>query len=320
VISVVVPAKVGTTGRLEPATKSAMHAPLSYTFREDLLTPSTPPSGIAPANDPALPPFGAFAPTRAQAAIIALAQRSRLKRGAFRPMLSRLVNLLRAGPVDVQYQGAAFRFYHQASATERGALFNPDYNLEELDFLRAHSPIGGVFVDVGANVGTYAMVLARQVGTSGKVIAVEPHPVTHARLAFNRTASGFAQVILVAAAAGPADGELMIETDGDNLGASHIVSGERAHNAIRVPSLRLQRILDDAKVSRVDALKIDVEGFEDRVLTGFFEQAPPSLWPRAVVIEHLSRNEWQHDCIADMLARGYAAAGKTRSNTLLVKQ
>ncbi len=81
-------------------------------------------------------------------------------------MLSRLVNLLRAGPVDVQYQGAAFRFYHQASATERGALFNPDYNLEELDFLRKHTPAGGVFVDVGANVGTYAMVLARHVGAN----------------------------------------------------------------------------------------------------------------------------------------------------------
>ena len=183
---------------------------------------------LTPANDPVPAPFGAFAPNAAQAAIIALAQRSRLKRGAFRPMLSRLVNLLRAGPVDVQYQGASFRFYHQASATERGALFNPDYNIEELDFLRAHTPAGGVFVDVGANVGTYAMVLARHVGASGKVIAIEPHPVTHARLAFNRAASGFTQVTLVAAAAGDSDGELMIETDGDNLGASHIVTGEPA--------------------------------------------------------------------------------------------
>jgi hypothetical protein len=73
-------------------------------------------------------------------------------------------------------------------------------------------------------------------------------------------------------------------------------------------------------VSHVDALKIDVEGYEDRVLTGFFKQAPPSLWPRAVVIEHLSRNEWLDDCIADMLGRGYAESGKTRSNTLLVRQ
>ena len=278
-----------------------------------------PPPFIAAANDPAAPPFGAFAPTRAQAAIISLAHRSRLKRGAFRPMLSRLVNLLRAGPLDVPYQGASFRFYHQASATERGALFNPDYNLEELEFLRAHAPRGGVFVDVGANVGTYAMALARQVGSGGKVIAIEPHPVTHARLAFNRAASGFTQVDLVAAAAGPSDGELLIETDGDNLGASRIVSGEPTGHAIRVPSLRLQRILGDAGVDHVDALKIDVEGFEDRVLTGFFRDAPQSLWPRAVVIEHLSRNEWLDDCIADMRARGYAETGRTRSNTLLLR-
>jgi FkbM family methyltransferase len=274
---------------------------------------------LKPDNDPTPAPFGAFAPNAAQAAIISLAQRSRLKRGAFRPMLSRLVNLLRGGPVDVQYQGASFRFYHQASATERGALFNPDYNLEELDFLRAHTPTGGVFVDVGANVGTYALALARHVGADGKVIAIEPHPVTHARLKFNCEASGASQVRLVAAAAGPADGELLIETDGDNLGASHIVTGQPGGNAFRVPALRLQRILNEAGVSRVDALKIDVEGFEDRVLTGFFKEAPPSLWPRAVVIEHLSHNEWLEDCIADMRARGYAETGKTRSNALLVK-
>lgn len=283
------------------------------------MTSTTLPPGIAAANDAAAPPFGAFAPTRAQAAIIALAHRSRLKRGAFRPMLSRLINLLRAGPVDIAYQGASFRFYHQASATERGALFNPDYNLEELDFLRAHTPTGGVFVDVGANVGTYAMVLAQHVGAAGKVIAIEPHPVTHARLAFNRAASRFAQVHLVAAAAGPSDGMLMIETDGDNLGASHVVAGDRLDNAIQVRSFRLQRILGDAGADHVDALKIDVEGFEDRVLTGFFKEAPQTLWPRAVVIEHLSRSEWLEDCIADLRARGYAETGRTRSNTMLVR-
>jgi FkbM family methyltransferase len=285
---------------------------------EEFLTTSMP-THIAAANDPAQPPFGAFAPTRAQAAIISLAQRSRLRRGAFRPMLTRLVNLLRAGPIDVQYQHASFRFYPQASATERGALFNPDYNLEELDFLRAHTPGGGVFVDVGANVGTYAMALARNVGARGKVIAIEPHPVTHARLAFNRAASGFTQVRLVAAAAGAADGELMIETDGDNLGASHVVSGEHTGHAFRVPSLRLQRVLEEADVERVDALKIDVEGYEDRVLTGFFAEAPRRLWPRAVVIEHLSRDEWQDDCIADMRGRGYDEMARTRSNTLLLR-
>jgi FkbM family methyltransferase len=280
---------------------------------------TTPTSPLPPAaNDPAAPPFGALAPTPAQAAVVALARRSWLKRGAFRPWLSRLVNLLRAGPLDVRYQGAAFRFYHQASATERGALFNPDYNLDELNFLRAHVPHGGTFVDVGANVGTYALALAQHVGESGSVIAIEPHPITHARLAFNRAASGYQQVHLVAAAAGATDGELMIETDGGNLGASHIVSGKPATNALKVKALRLQRILDAAGLTHIDALKIDVEGYEDRVLTGFFREAPRSLWPRAVVIEHLEQGQWLADCIADMRARGYSDAGKTRSNTLLL--
>ena len=274
---------------------------------------------MTPDNDPSPAPFGAFAPNAAQAAVIRLAHRSRLKRGAFRPMLSRLVNLLRAGPVDVNYQGASFRFYHQASATERGALFNPDYNLEELDFLRANTPIGGVFVDVGANVGTYAMVLARYVGKNGKVIAVEPHPITHARLAFNNAASRYTQTRLVAAAVSDSDGELMIETDGGNLGASHIVTGTAGAGAIKVPALRLQRILDEAGVTRIDAFKIDIEGFEDRTLVPFFKEAPQTQWPRAVVIEHLSRDEWRQDCIADMVSRGYREAGRTRSNTFLLR-
>ncbi|RTM13219.1 MAG: FkbM family methyltransferase, partial [Bradyrhizobiaceae bacterium] len=211
----------------------------------------------------------------------------------------------------------SFRLYHQGSATERGALFNPDYNLDELDFLRQHTPAGGTFVDVGANVGTFSLVMAQQVGTSGKVIAIEPHPVTFARLSFNHAASKTAQVRLVQAAAGEADGELMIESGGGNLGATHVVIGAASADAIKVPSRRLTRILDEAGVTQVDSLKIDVEGFEERVLISFFRDAPPTLWPRAVVIEHLSQNEWQQDCIADMVARGFAIVRRTRSNTFL---
>ena len=274
---------------------------------------------MIPDNDPTPAPFGAFAPTPAQAAIIALAHRTRLKRGAFRPWLSRLVNRIRPGPVDARYHGAAFRLHHQASATESGALFYPEYNLEELDFLRARTPAGGVFVDVGANVGTYAMVLARHVRANGQVIAIEPHPVTFGRLAFNRAASTSTQVRLVAAAAAASDGELIMVTDSNNLAASHVVTGDADGHTVKVAALRLQRILEEAGVDRVDTLKIDVEGYEDRVLIGFFARAPESLWPRAVVIEHLSRNEWHDDCIADMQSRGYSQTGRNRSNTMLVR-
>jgi len=116
-----------------------------------------------------------------------------------------------------------------------------------------------------------------------------------------------------------ADGEALIETDGGNLGASHIVTGTATSSAIKVPAMRLKRILDEADITKVDALKIDIEGFEDRALVPFFKEAPQTQWPRAVVIEHLSRDEWQQDCIADMLTQGYAESGRTRSNTFLLR-
>src|SRR5690348_18146391 len=51
--------------------------------------------------------------------------------------------------------------------------------------------------------------------------------------------------------AGDSDGEVMIETDGVNLGASHIVVGAAGSEAIKVPSLRLQAILEQAGATRI---------------------------------------------------------------------
>lgn len=55
------------------------------------------------------------------------------------------------------------------------------------------------------------------------------------------------------------------------------------------------------------------------MLTGFFRDAPQSLWPSAIAIEHLERKDWLNDCIADMVARGYVISATTRSNTLLTR-
>lgn len=268
-----------------------------------------------PANNNAKP-YGACAPNAFQRAVICAARNSGLRRGAFRPTMSRLVDLFGEGPIDATYQGASFRFYHQDSGTERGALFNPSYNQTELDFLRAHTPVGGTFIDVGANVGIYALALAHHAGPDGTVVAIEPHPLANARLAFNKAASQARNVIIVAAAAGDTEGTLTLATDIDNLGASSV---SESQGGIKVPAHRLLTILQNADVSHIDALKIDVEGYEDRVLVGFFRDAPQSLWPRAVAIEHLEHGVWRQDCIADMVARGYIITGKTRSNTLLVR-
>lgn len=250
-------------------------------------------------------PFGSFAPNALQRAVIAAAHGSGLKRGAFRPWLAHLVRLFGTEPIDVTYQGASFRLNHLASGAERGVLFDPDYNLPELDFLREYLPPGGVFVDAGANVGTYAVPLAKHVGPNGRVIAIEPLPSAGACLAFNASASKLTNLTLVKAAACQTDGTMKIRTRDDD---------------VDVPSYRLLMILDDNGIDHIDAMRIGIGGHEDRVLVPFFRDAPKALWPNAVAIAHLKRNVWQDDCIADMIGRGYAIAGTTRNNTLLVRR
>lgn len=255
--------------------------------------------------------YGAYVPNAAQRALLALVRHTKLKRGVFRPMMSRLLGNT---PIDTTYQGARFRLYHRYSGTERGALFNADYNIDELNFLRANTPKGGTFVDVGANVGTFSVVMALHVGETGRVVAIEPHPTALSRLTFNAGELPFRNVTIVKSAVGDEEGELSIGTDEFNLGASRIET-----SGIKVPSRRLESILFDVGVLKVDALKIDVEGYEDRVLIPFFRKADPSLWPAAVAIEHLERAGWAGDCIEDMVKRGYTIVGRTRSNTFLKK-
>ncbi|MGC4027041.1 MAG: FkbM family methyltransferase [Mesorhizobium sp.] len=263
------------------------------------------------------PLHGACRPNIAQHKIIALAHNTFLKRGAFRPTLSRLLSLFRSGPLDVEYQGVKFRLHYSASATESGALLNSNYNLDELTFLRSNLREGDVFLDIGANVGTVALPIARSVGPKGRVLAIEAHPTALARLEFNRHASKLDNVTVVAVAAADVDGEVTMVSGDENLGASHISSDARM-GGITVPALTLATILVQNGVQHIGALKIDVEGFEDRVLTDFYEKTPRSAWPRAVVIEHISRDQWQTDCIALMQASGYRISERTRSNTMLL--
>jgi len=263
------------------------------------------------------PSYGSLRPIAAQGFIISIAHNTFLKRGAFRPTLSRLLYLFRAGPLDVEYQGARFRLHHRASATESGALLNPNYNSAELTFLRNHLREGDTFLDIGANVGTVALPMAVAVGPNGRVLAIEAHPTALARLEFNRHASMLDNVTIVPVAAADVDGEVTMVSGDENLGASHVSSDAEA-GGITVPALTLASIVAQNNVEHIDVLKIDVEGFEDHVLTVLYQKMPRSVWPRAVVIEHISRDQWQTDCIALMESCGYRISGRTRSNTMLL--
>ena len=114
---------------------------------------------------------------------------------------------------------------------------------------------GGLFVDVGANVGTYTIWAAEQ---GAEVIAVEPAADTFGLLEENIALNGY-QVTTVRAAAGAGSGHARF-TRGLDAGNCLSPDGPVVTDLVTVDSLIGDR--------RVTGMKVDVEGFEIEVLRG----------------------------------------------------
>lgn len=128
----------------------------------------------------------------------------------------------------------------------------------------------GVFIDVGANIGKYAIMVGRRLKNKGKVIAIEPMPENFEILKKNIKLNNLRNVIPVKCALGNEEGEgfLYLETKGK--GAHSLLSNSPyvTQNKIKVKIRKLDNVLKELKIEKVDLIKIDVEGFEAEVLKG----------------------------------------------------
>jgi len=123
-------------------------------------------------------------------------------------------------------------------------------------------------IDVGANIGFTAIGLS-QFCPAGRIAAIEPVPRTYALLQRNVRAPN---VSLHNFALGAESGELEMQGNPDFLAGSFIadkfsIKGSN-HFVERVPVHRLDDVLDQTGLARLDAMKIDVEGFELDVFEG----------------------------------------------------
>jgi len=131
---------------------------------------------------------------------------------------------------------------------------NPPDMPEMLAWRRELRP-GDLFIDVGANVGTYT-IWAAELGA--EVIALEPAADTFALLQENITLNGY-QVTAVRAAAG------------GHCGTARLTAGRDAGNRLdpagpeETPLVTIDSLIGDRHVA---GLKVDVEGFEADVLRG----------------------------------------------------
>ncbi|MBL8574968.1 MAG: FkbM family methyltransferase [Hyphomicrobiaceae bacterium] len=222
--------------------------------------------------------------------------------------------------IDVEVHGNRMRLAVLGNACDRNALFLPRFQDPVLRAALARAlPSGGTFVDVGANVGLFTVNAAALVGPTGRVLAIEPQPDIQARLTANIAANDFRHVALVACAVGDGEGTLTLHL-GNNAGEASLNPGMAGASGktINVAVRPLADIVRDAALDRIDALKIDVEGLEDRILAPFFATVDQSLWPRMIAIEY-SPHAWATDIVAHMRDLGYRVADDSTMNWILVR-
>ncbi len=129
---------------------------------------------------------------------------------------------------------------------------------------------GQTVVDVGGHIGVFALMAARRVGPTGRVIVFEPSPDSLRLLRRNLELNAMPWVRLHEAALAEKDGDLLLYTaaDGeDNPAADSLIPSEH-RRPVRVAVRTLDEELAREGVTSVDHLKIDVEGAELRVLDG----------------------------------------------------
>lgn len=192
---------------------------------------------------------------------------------------------------------------------EGALLFLPQwYDSVEIAYLRSSLGAGDVFVDVGANVGLYTLIAARQVGDRGLVVAIEADPRNASILRHNVELNRFQNVTIVQAGVSGREEELPLglNTTGNRSGHSFLTPGP---DAIPIKCQPLSAFIDRAP----KGIKLDIEGFEYRVLDRYLSDG--CYRPDFMIFE--VHPNCEGDVVGLLGADGYIVEKRTAANVTM---
>jgi FkbM family methyltransferase len=171
---------------------------------------------------------------------------------------------------------------------------------------------GDVFVDVGANIGYFALLGSRLVGSDGAVVAIEASPSNFELLRGNLELNRASNVRAVNVAAADKRGVVRIH-DGppENRGLASTVAPRGGSTSAEIQALPLPEILRDEELRRARVIKIDAEGGEPAILAGLLGSVDllrddveiiAEIAPRFFEFQGLSADEF----VGSLRARGFA--------------
>jgi FkbM family methyltransferase len=174
----------------------------------------------------------------------------------------------------VQYDEQLRMHIDTSSHIEADVFFYGYYEPEMARLIKRLVRPGCVAVDVGANIGTHALLMGWQAGSTGHVLAIEPHPSIFRRLVANIRLNRLSHIQPYQMALAEWAGQSVLYAKPEtfpNQGMANMYLGDwEPTNWVEIPIIvqTLDELVKAAGCPRVDLIKIDTEGNEYQVLLG----------------------------------------------------
>ena len=205
--------------------------------------------------------------------------------------------------------GTAFNIAKNSSSASNMLVSQNGYELNETKLLSGLIKPGWTVLDIGANFGWYSIHFSRLVDLSGKVFSFEPIPESYEELNLNIKLNSCQNIKTFNTALGNKDNIVSFgvpEIDG-GLGASSQFL--RCKKQIQTTMRRLDDIIEEQNITKVDFIKADIEGGELDMLRGaekVLEKFKPIIMIEIVDVHchrfgHLSADVYQF-----LLSKGYS--------------
>jgi len=165
------------------------------------------------------------------------------------------------------------------------------FEQSELALAREFIADNNTIFDVGANIGVYTLLASQLIGKGGRVHSFEPLPDVNTLLHFNVSRNHCKNVTVNQVAVGDQNGVVQIFINAQNALSS--LGNTHRGNVVDIKTVKmltLDSYAESVGISRVDFLKIDVEGFEGHVLRGAAKLLDAS--PDLIVMSELAKKNF----------------------------
>ena len=141
-----------------------------------------------------------------------------------------------------------------------------EYEAASMAYCKSVLKPGMTFVDVGANIGLFSLMAARQVGPTGKVYAFEPGADNCTLLRKNIEQNGYRNVTIVEKAVSDKTGTCTLYQSGFNTADHRIYHVSNSRKQVTIGCVALDDYFPTG--TTVDMIKMDIEGAEESGIRG----------------------------------------------------